>query len=82
MADYGANLELIPVHMSADSDEEIELLMVLNNQLNQTKFNYMSAPQERSSGKIVVYFYADIKYWKNPAELTEKERELMQGYNR
>ncbi|NQX99772.1 MAG: hypothetical protein HRT70_01315 [Flavobacteriaceae bacterium] len=71
MALYGVNLELVPIYLESDSKDELVRLMVINNQLNGQKFNYMSPMLENNMW--VVWFFADIKEWQDPNELSEEE---------
>lgn len=79
MAKFGANLELIPISFSASTEEELSRLMFLNNQLNATKFNYMSPLFVKD--RWVVWFYADIKDWHDPRELSEDDLRFIEGAN-
>lgn len=81
MAEYGANLELIPIYLDERSKDDLIRLMYLNNQTNQIKYNYMSAPVKEGS-RWVVWFYADIKTWQDPRELDEKDIEMMREFGR
>ncbi len=73
---FGANLHLIPICLKAETEEELQVLMYLANELNQQKFNYMT-PYEKRNGTHVVWFYADIKEFKDPRELSEDEIQFM-----
>lgn len=53
--------------------------MFLNNQLNATKFNYMSPLFVKD--RWVVWFYADIKDWHDPRELSEDDLRFVEGAN-
>ena len=77
MANFGANLELIPISLDAETDLELSRLMFINNQLNATKFNYMSPLFVKK--RWFVWFYADIKDWKDPRELNEEQMKFIEG---
>ena len=80
MAKFGANLELIPISLDAETETDLSRLMFLNNQINATKFNYMSPLFARD--RWVVWFYADIKDWHDPRELTEEDLMFLEGVNK
>lgn len=69
MAQFGANLNLVPMSLKAKSEDELSKLMIVNNYANQMKFNYMSPVYAK--GKWVVWFFADLTTWKNPGDLKE-----------
>lgn len=71
MAKFGANLELIPIFLEAGTKLDLVRLEYLNNQINATKYNYMSPLIEGK--KWVVWFYADIKDWNDPNDLSETD---------
>jgi hypothetical protein len=77
MANFGANLDLIPISLKADNEAELSRLMFLNNHINATKFNYMSPLFAQK--KWVVWFYADIKDWDNPNDLTADDMQFIEG---
>ena len=79
MANFGANLSLIQVHLPGKDEEEIERLQWFNNLINQTKYNY-STPVQKKNGKWVVWFYADIREWKDPRELKPEDFEVLQKF--
>jgi len=78
MASFGANLELIPIYLDSESKDGLVRLMYLNNQINSAKFNYMS-PVKDGKGWCV-WFYADIKDWNDPRELSPEEQEMMRQF--
>jgi len=78
MANFGANLELIPIYLENESKDELIRLMVINNQINASKFNYMNPMLVEK--KWVVWFYADIKDWKSPVDLSEEELRFIKGF--
>jgi len=80
MANFGANLELIPVFLRAADEFKLIELMVLNNQLNQMKYNYIEAPKQEKKGTWIAWFYADIKEWQDPSDLNEDEASLVTGF--
>ena len=79
MSSYGANLELIPIKLQAKTEDELIVLMYLNNQINSIKYNYMS-PYEKNNGTQIVWFYADIKEWNDPNDLTKEEIDMMRRF--
>lgn len=79
MANFGANLELIQIFLSGENEDEIVRLQFLNNQLNGVKYNY-TPPAEKQDGSWIVWFYADIKEWKDPKELNEDEIQMLRKF--
>ncbi|MEE8323964.1 MAG: hypothetical protein V3R57_10110 [Candidatus Bathyarchaeia archaeon] len=80
MADFGANLELIPIALVADDLRGLFRLCYLNNVLNQTKYNYGLPANELSDGKREIWFYGDIKDWKDPSDLTDEELFVLDSF--
>lgn len=80
MANYGANLSLVPIYLEHESKDELVRLTFLNNQINQIKFNYMSPLKDGK--KWIVWFYADIKDWKDPRKLSKDELRFVEGFNK
>lgn len=78
MAAFGANLELIPIYLDSESKDELIRLMYLNNQINSSKYNYMSPLLENK--KWVVWFFADIKDWNDPREVTKEEADMIRQF--
>ena len=79
MAVYGSNLELIPIYLDAKDRDSLIKLMFLNNQINQQKYNYNS-PQQVRNGSYEVWFFADIKEWEDPRELSEDDIRVLKGF--
>ena len=79
MAEFGANLELIPIALIADDVSELYRLCYLNNVINQMKFIYALPVKELSNGKREIWFYGDIKIWKDPTTLSKDESDLALG---
>jgi len=74
---FSANLDLVPVFLEADSREKLVRKMVINNYFNHAKFNYMEPRFEKN--KYVVWFYADLKDYKAPDDLSEEAFNLLKS---
>ena len=79
MSTFGSNLELIQVYLDGKTRDDIIRLQYFNNQINQTKYNY-TAPVQLKNGTYEVWFYADIKEWQDPRDLTDEEKELIRKF--
>lgn len=79
MALMGSNLELIPIYLDAKDRDELIRLEYLNNQINGQKYNY-NAPVQIKDGSYEVWFFADIKEWKDPSKLTKDEINIMRKF--
>lgn len=60
------NPNLLPVYLEASSKDKLIKLMLLNNEVNASSFNYQTPAQEGS--KWVVWFYADLNRHNIPKE--------------
>jgi len=75
---YGANLEHVPIFLEANDKTALVRLMILNNNMNGAKYNYMSPFKDGSSW--IVWFYADVKKWKDPSNLSEDEIKAIERF--
>ena len=78
MAAFGANLELIPIYLDSATKDGLIRLMYLNNQINSAKYNYMSPLLDGKNW--VVWFFADIKDWNDPREVSEEEEKMLRQF--
>lgn len=76
MSNFGANLDLIQIHLSGEDESAIERIQWLNNKINQTKYNY-TAPTQKKDGSWVVWFYADIREWQDPKDLGPEDEKFI-----
>ena len=78
MANYGANLYLVPIVLKVKSSAEITALCCVNNKLNGQKYNY-ALPVQFVKGFYEINFFADIREWKNPQDMDKKQLDLEVG---
>ena len=77
---YGANLYLVPLHFNAKTKLELTRLCAMNNVLNGMKYNYDNVIQENDD-TYTIQFYADMKTWQDPRDLSQEEISLLEGFN-
>lgn len=65
--------------MIASNKDNLSKLMLMNNTMNSTAFNYH--PPMKDGRKWVVWFYADLSKHKIPKETDLKQMEALDGLN-
>lgn len=70
MANFGANLHLVPIVLKVKTSEEITKICFINNSINGQKYNY-ALPAPFVKGFYEIQFFADIREWKDPTKHKE-----------
>lgn len=76
MANFGANLYLVPIVLKVKSSEEITRICYLNNSINGQKYNY-ALPSPFVKGFYEIHFFADIREWKDPNNIKDERLEVV-----
>ena len=66
MSGFGSNLELVEVGVRVKNEIEMTKFELLNNKLNQVKYNYRTIPFGKG---LMILFFADLKRWKDPRKV-------------